>query len=97
MTDSITIDCGERLSIDRVEALFTEMEAAIRHGGQITLDATHVQFCDTAGLQLLLSLQTTLEQTGHEIAWLGFTDVVSETAGYLGLNNVLHLSEITKH
>ncbi|MBT10901.1 MAG: hypothetical protein CMI02_02560 [Oceanospirillaceae bacterium] len=63
MTDTITIDCGQRLSIDQAEALFSEAEKSVHHGGEITLDASAVQFCDTAGLQLLLSLQITLEKT----------------------------------
>jgi len=91
MSDSITIDCGERLSIDQVESLYVEMEKSIQQGAEILLDAGRVQFCDTAGLQLLLSLQATLEKTGHRIHWDKVADNISETAGYLGLKQALHL------
>ncbi|MAK90685.1 MAG: hypothetical protein CMI08_08290 [Oceanospirillaceae bacterium] len=96
MTDTITINCGERLSIDQVEALFAETEKSVIQGGEIQIDASKVQFCDTAGLQLLLSLQTTLDKTGHRIHWQGYSDVLVETAGYLGLTQALHLSN-TEH
>ena len=46
--------------------------------------------------QLLLSLQTTLDKTGHRIHWQGYSDVLVETAGYLGLTQALHLSN-TEH
>ncbi|MAD45739.1 MAG: hypothetical protein CMH98_12100 [Oceanospirillaceae bacterium] len=97
MTDTITIDCGQRLSIDQAEALFSEAEKSVHHGGEITLDASAVQFCDTAGLQLLLSLQITLEKTGHRIHWHSLSDAVRETAGYLGLSRALHITDNTEH
>lgn len=97
MTDSITIDFGERLSIERAEALYAQIERSLQQSssknGDICLDGRQVQFCDTAGLQLLLALQKTLQKTGLTLSWRGYSPVLYETAGYLGLSSVLTLTE----
>ncbi|UXD88236.1 STAS domain-containing protein [Thalassolituus hydrocarboniclasticus] len=93
MTDSVTIDCGERLSIEQVEKLYASAEQALATAGDISLIAGQVQYCDTAGLQLVLSLQRTLEKTGHRIHWQSVSDSVREISAYLGLTSELNLSE----
>lgn len=95
MSEAITIHCGERLSIEQVEALLPQLEESLHASGGVILDGADVQYCDTAGLQLLLSLQKTLSQTGHAVQWSNTSDVLLETAGYLGLRAALHLPEST--
>lgn len=93
MTDNVMIDCGERLSIEQVETLYANAEQALATAGDISLAAGQVQYCDTAGLQLLLALQKTLEKTGHNLHWQGVSESVREISAYLGLTNELNLSE----
>ncbi len=96
MTDVITIQCGERLSIEMVEELFSRVEASLHNSADICLAGNNIQFCDTAGLQLILSLQKTLAKTGGSICWQGVSPVLTETAAYLGLTRVLNLSEYSQ-
>lgn len=93
MAEVTTIECGNRLSIDQAESLYQKFEAALLAGGDVTLDAESVQYSDTSGLQLLLSLQKTLATTGNSISWQGVSPNVLETAGYLGLTKPLNLPE----
>ncbi len=93
MTDNVMIDCGERLSIEQVETLYANAEQALATAGDISLIAGQVQYCDTAGLQLLLALQKTLEKTGHNLHWQSVSESVREISAYLGLTNELNLSE----
>ena len=64
MTDTSPVNCGNRLSIDQAEALLEKLEAAVQAGGDVVLDGSEVQYSDTAGYQLLISLRKTLETTG---------------------------------
>lgn len=93
MTDNVMIDCGERLSIEQVETLYANAEQALATAGDISLVAGQVQYCDTAGLQLLLALQKTLEKTGNNLHWQSVSESVREISAYLGLTNELNLSE----
>jgi len=93
MTEVTTIHCGSRLSIDQVEELYQKLEGAMLSGGDLALDAGDVHFCDTAGLQMLLSLQKTLAATGNKVEWAKVAGVVKDTAGYLGLRNSLNLPD----
>lgn len=93
MSQTVTIQCGERLSIERVESLYSEMEAAIREASDIELAAGQVQFCDTAGLQLILGLYTSLERNGQHLRWTDPAEVIYETSALLGLQDRLGLPE----
>ncbi|MEK9712498.1 MAG: STAS domain-containing protein [Thalassolituus sp.] len=93
MAEVTNIDCGNRLSIDQAEDLYQKFEAALLAGGDVAVNAESVQYSDTSGLQLLLSLQKTLATTGNSISWAGVSSNVLETAGYLGLSKPLNLPE----
>ena len=92
MSDRINFHCGDRLSIEHVERLYSEMESALTSDVDIELNASDVNYCDTAGLQLVVSLRQKLQVTGHDIYWSGSSDCLNETAGYLGLRASLGLS-----
>lgn len=87
------IPCGDRLSIDRVEALHEQILAALDSVDSIEIDASQVQYADTAGLQLLLTLQNSLQASGKGLHWQGASDAVIECAELLGLHTLLQLSQ----
>lgn len=87
------VSCGERLSIDRVEQLYGDFEAALSEGGDIELDAEQLVFCDSAGLQLAIALQQKLATTDHQLRWRSPPAVLVETAQILGLAQILNLNE----
>lgn len=94
MSDSQRIVCGERLSIDQIEALYAEMEQALSQGGDIELDIDQVIYADTAGLQLLLVLSQALEKTGNQVVWLGESEALANCGRYLGLSAALALPQM---
>ncbi|MCY0966043.1 STAS domain-containing protein [Parathalassolituus penaei] len=91
MSQTVTIQCGERLSIERVESLYSEMETAIRDAADIELAAGQVQFCDTAGLQLILGLFIRLQINSQQLRWAEPSEVIYETSALLGLQDRLGL------
>jgi anti-anti-sigma regulatory factor len=93
MNQTLRIQCGERLSIERVESLYTEMELAVREARDVELLASQVQFCDTAGLQLVLGLQQSLQKQGLHIRWQAPSEVIYETSALLGLQSHIGLPE----
>lgn len=95
MPEKITIQCGERLSIEGVEALHAQLEDALQQGSDICLDGSLVQYADTAGLQLIAAFQRALDKTGHSACWAEPSDVLMQTAGYLGLTEIINLSNST--
>ncbi|MAE21513.1 MAG: STAS domain-containing protein [Pseudomonadota bacterium] len=93
MSEATSIDCGNRLSIDQTEGLYQKFEEALLAGGDLSLNAEAVQYSDSAGFQLVLSLKQTLAATGNTIQWQGVSDNVKETAGHLGLSDHLNLPD----
>lgn len=95
MSAGTAIECGERLSIERAEEMQPVLEKSLNDSMGIVLDGSAIQYCDTAGLQLVLSLQKTLSKTGHSVQWSAVSPVLLETAGYLGFTDALNLSEFS--
>ena len=93
MSDSNPLSCGNRLSIDQAEALYEKFEAAVLGGGDVVLDASEVQYSDTAGYQLIISLKKTLATTGNTIKWHAVSDNIREITGYLGLKQAIDLPD----
>lgn len=93
MTQVHTLQCGERLSIDQVERLHTEIEEALRDGQGIELNAHQVQFCDTAGLQMLLALKRQMAETETTLGWVSVSPSVVQTAELLGLKQLLEMPD----
>ena len=94
MATTTSIECGERLSIDTVEKLYAAMERALLESSDVELRAADIQYCDTAGLQLVLSLRQTLATTDNDIHWHDANDVLLSTAKHLGLVAALNLSSV---
>ncbi|MDX1694635.1 MAG: STAS domain-containing protein [Ketobacteraceae bacterium] len=68
MAKSNVVKLPEKLDISGVEALFREFRDLVEKGGSVRLDASRVKRADTAGMQLLYSLQKTLAEQGAKAA-----------------------------
>ena len=55
MPEGKQIECGERMTIEQVESLYSQLESAALEHDHIELVADRVQQCDTASLQLILN------------------------------------------
>jgi len=87
------IECGERMTIEQVESLYSQLENALQEQDQIELIADHVQQCDTASLQLILNLLRISKQQGHTVKWIKPSPAVINVAELLGLSEPLELQQ----
>ena len=87
------IECGERMTIEQVESLYSQLESALLEHDQIELIADHVQQCDTASLQLILNLFRISKQQGHTVKWIKPSPAVINVAELLGLSEPLELQQ----
>ena len=87
------IECGERMTIEQVESLYSQLESALLEHDQIELIADRVQQCDTASLQLILNLLRISKQQGNTVKWIKPSPAVINVAELLGLSEPLELQQ----
>jgi ABC-type transporter Mla MlaB component len=87
------VECGERMTIEQVESLYSQLESALLEHDQIELIADRVQQCDTASLQLILNLLRISKQQGHTVKWIKPSPAVINVAELLGLSEPLELQQ----
>jgi anti-anti-sigma factor len=79
----------EELTVYHVQQIASGLIASIAAGEALQIDLSEVCRIDTAGLQLLIVLYREARRAGTQLEFLNPTSVVSETAGFCGLDEVL--------
>ena len=69
------------------------IDEQIAIGADITLSASTLQKIDTAGVQLIYSLQKSLQKTGQIILWQSESKLINDAANLLGLESLYESSE----
>lgn len=82
-----------RLEIAEAADLQAEMQAALQTGAALQVDGSAVASADTAGLQLLISLQHSAERAGRQIEWTALSTHLRAAAAGLGLDWLFPPSE----
>lgn len=93
MSEGQQIECGERMTIEQVESLYSQLESALLEHDKIELIADRVQQCDTASLQLILNLLRASKSLGHSVRWVKPSPAIINVAGLLGLTESLELTQ----
>lgn len=93
MAEGQPIECGERMTIEQVESLYSQLESALLEHDNIDLIADRVQFCDTASLQLIVNLLKTSKEQGHTVRWVKPSAAIINVAELLGLTKSLELTQ----
>lgn len=93
MPEGQQIECGERMTIEQVESLYSQLESALLEHDHIDLIADRVQQCDTASLQLIVNLLRISKQQGHTVKWVKPSDAIINVAELLGLIEPLELTQ----
>jgi len=93
MSEGKQIECGERMTIEQVESLYTQLESAALEHDHIELIADRIQQCDTASLQLIANLFRMSKQQGHSIKWVKPSESILNVAKLLGLIEPLELTQ----
>lgn len=97
MSEGKQIECGERMTIEQVESLYSQIESATLESDRIELIADSVQQCDTASLQLIVNLFRMSKQQGRTVNWVKPSESILNVAKLLGLIEPLELTQhITK-
>lgn len=86
---SLNIELDPVITISETQSLYKQLQAHLDRGGDVTLDARQVHMIDTAGLQLLLAFVLELKNENRSINWRGVSPAFKETAGLLGLTELL--------
>ncbi|MGW8777082.1 STAS domain-containing protein [Streptomyces sp. NPDC055796] len=73
---TVLITAGE-LDHDTVEPLRQALDAAQRDGGRLLVDLSGLDFCDSTGLNLLLSCRLAVQETGRSLELVGLHPPVS--------------------
>jgi anti-anti-sigma factor len=79
------VRCEGNLDIRSVEELRTLLSEWFVRNGQLTLDLSAVESCDTAGLQLLYSARQQIASHRKQMAIQAPSAVVEQTALALGI------------
>ena len=85
-TKSNTLNIGERLTINQVSELRDEIIKLLSEEKKLKLDLKDVTECDTAGVQMLVSLKVYGNQHRNKISITNETETVINEAGALGFS-----------
>lgn len=88
-----TVECGEALTIANVADLHGKFTKALEESSTVELDAKAVEKVDTAGLQLLVALNTELEKCDGKLLWSSPSDTLVQSVATLGLGSVLPFNQ----
>jgi ABC-type transporter Mla MlaB component len=93
MSEGKQVECGERMTIEHVESLYSQLESALQESNYVELIADRVQQCDTASLQLILSLFRMSNEQEPIVKWVNPSQSIINVAELLGLTESLELTQ----
>lgn len=77
---------SEEMIVDDLASLALQLEAVLIDSPEtIDIDATRLEYVDTAGLQLLYAFARDAHKAGKRIVWHGVRPEVAESARVLGM------------
>ncbi len=74
------------LSIQKIEEIFSLLEAELNNCHKLELNLEHISDCDTSGVQLLLSLQKYAKENEKTLN-INFNSKVKELIDFYNLQN----------
>lgn len=86
-----TVELAKNSTLSDIPKLHERLKAVLESGDPVSIDIGAVADVDTAVLQLLCSFVLSAKAREIDVQWQGKSDVLSETAHRLGLDNDLSL------
>ncbi|MCL2917231.1 STAS domain-containing protein [Shewanella litorisediminis] len=68
-----TVELGSELTIRNIQPIYSQLAELLHQGRPVTLNASRLIKADTAGLQLLLCLQSHCTNCSIPLNWKGIT------------------------
>lgn len=90
------IRLGDQLTMENAEELRTHLLSALGEHTSVRIDAKAVERVDAAGLQVLASLQKTVEARGGGLHWDGFSEEMLQALELSGMKSLLGLDTPTE-
>ena len=90
--DCEKLELSEKCTIIRAEELHAQMETLLQTGHDVEVNASQVEQCDTAALQLLLAFHNELHKEGRKLTWASPSDSTLNAAKLIGLDQPLGLT-----
>ncbi|MBT4075479.1 MAG: STAS domain-containing protein [Gammaproteobacteria bacterium] len=87
------IHLGADLTIRSVTACKALIDENLTNGFDVKLAAGDLQKIDTAGLQLIYSLNNTLDKTSQSITWVSSNSIINDAAKLIGLPQLMESPE----
>lgn len=91
---SEVIDLGAELTIRSVASCKSRLDQSFQNGFDIKLQAGSLQKIDSAGIQLIYSLNKTLEKTSQSIQWMGSSPIINQAARLAGLPDLIEMGNV---
>lgn len=93
MTESstVSIDCGETLTIAESGQLYATLLAELAEGHAVAPDVSRIQRIDAAGAQVLLAFCREVALQGQSVDWGTPSDAFCKSVALLGLETELGL------
>lgn len=90
--DCEKLELSAKCTIVRAEELHAQMESLLQTGHDVEVDASQVEQCDTAALQLLLAFHNELSKEGRTLSWASPSESTLNAAKLIGLDQPLGLT-----
>lgn len=91
--DCEKIELNAKSTIIRAEELHAQMEKVLQTGQDVEINASHVEQCDTATLQLLLAFHNELSKDGRRLTWSAPSEQTLYAAKLIGVEEPLGLTQ----
>ncbi len=95
--DTAAISLGRALTIKTVAEIKQCIDENLALNGDIRLDSTELQKIDTAGLQLLFSLQKSLNDDGQNLTWANKNSAIESAASLIGLPDLFGKTTLARY
>ena len=89
----LTLKLDGDVTIGRVAAVREALMGGLERSARLTVDLAGVTDVDTAGLQMIISLQKTAEKQGRLLYITGQPEIFSQAAARLGFNLCYYCTE----
>lgn len=88
----MALQLPEHLTILEISEWQEAMGALLAVSPELQIDVSPLTRIDTAGLQLLLAVVQEAQAKGGSVQWVGVSDILSQSAHWLGMSSVLGVS-----
>jgi anti-anti-sigma regulatory factor len=87
-----TINCGDYLKADNIDALYTRLLLLLANGKQVALDCSQLDYIDTAALQMLLAFSKEAAIHGQAVIWDKTNKTFLKQLRLLGLEKAMSIN-----